>query len=170
MIGQSFRAKADSTFNRGSGVEDNLSDIVAKLQVKPGTNISLDYKTRIDQDNFAPRRTELGLIAGPPALRIDTNYIFFADQEAGEFPGREEISGSINAKLDRFWRTRFSANRDLSDDGGLRSIGLSFTFECECFVFDIAFNRNFFQNRDVKPSDSVAIRLTFKTLGGVQGG
>ena len=170
FIGQRYRIRKDDSFPDGSGLEDHFSDLVARVRVQPSRNLRLAYKTRIDKNDLSPRRTELNLTAGAPALNLQTNYVFFDRQEGSEFGGREELSGQVAARLDRLWRTAFSTRYDLEGDGDLRSVGLNFTYECECFVFDISLQRQFYQDRDLKPSDSIFFRLTFKTLGEVRTG
>jgi LPS-assembly protein len=170
FIGQRYRISKDDSFPDGSGLEDHFSDLVARVRVQPSRNLRLAYKTRIDKNDLSPRRTELNLTAGAPALNLQTNYVFFDRQEGSEFGGREELSGQVAARLDRLWRTAFSTRYDLEGDGDLRSVGLNFTYECECFIFDISLQRQFYQDRDLKPSDSIFFRLTFKTLGEVRTG
>jgi LPS-assembly protein len=170
FIGQRYRFRKDDAFPDASGLEDNFSDLVARVRVQPGSNLFLSYKTRIDKDDLSPQRTELNLTAGPPVLNLKTNYVYFNRQEGSEFSGREEISGQFSAQLDRLWRAAFSTRYSLEGDGDLRSLGLNFTYECECFIFDIALRREIYEDRDLKPSDSIIFRLTFKTLGGIQTG
>ncbi|MFP6733476.1 MAG: LPS assembly protein LptD [Rhodospirillales bacterium] len=170
FIGQRYRIRKDDSFPDGSGLEDHFSDLVARVRVQPSRNLRLAYKTRIDKNDLSPRRTELNLTAGAPALNLQTNYVFFDRQEGSEFGGREELSGQVAARLDRLWRAAFSTRYNLEGDGDLRSVGLNFTYECECFIFDISLQRQFYQDRDLKPSDSIFFRLTFKTLGEVRTG
>ena len=169
VIGQSYRFKADDTFEQGSGLEDNASDVVAKLHVSPGSQLDIMYRTRLDNDNLEARRNEINLRLGPPVLRLSADYLFFDGQRSSGFNEREEINFALNAQLSRRWRSKFTAVRDLSDeDGGLRSAGLSLTYEDECLVFSANAKRTFFQDRDLTPTDTVFVRLTFKTLGDVQ--
>jgi LPS-assembly protein len=101
---------------------------------------------------------------------MGANYTFFDRQAGSEFGGREELSGQVAAKLDRLWRASFSSRYNLEGDGDLRSVGLDFTYECGCFIFNISLKRQFYEDRDLQPSDSIFFRLTFKTLGEVQTG
>ncbi len=168
FFGQSYRPKTDDTFAEGSGLEDHFSDFVARVRVAPGENLHLLYRARYDKDDLAARRNEVQFAAGTAALNLSVNYAFFARQEDSEFPSREEVSAGLNTQWTRFWRSSLSAVRDLTDDGGMRSAALALTYEDCCFIFATNFRRSFFQDRDVKPTDSVTVRLTFKTLADVQ--
>lgn len=169
FLGQSYRLKKDRAIAEGSGLEDHFSDFVGRVNVSPGKNIDLMYRTRIDKSDLSPKRNEVKLSVGPPALRLTSNYLFFDRQQDSEFPGREELSGDVTAKLDRFWRTSLSGRYDASNSE-LRNIGLNFTYECECFVFSASIKRDFYEDRDIRPNDTFLLKLTFKTLGDIQTG
>ena len=168
LFGQRYRVKEDDTFAQGSGLEEHFSDLVGRVHVVPGDWLDLLYRARWDKDNFALRRSEAGLLAGPPSLRLAANYIFFDRQENAELPTREEIKASLDAKLTRYWRSRMSAVHDLASGGGARSFGIAFTYEDECLVFSTDLIRTFFKDRDLEPTDAVIFRITFKTLGEVR--
>ena len=53
LLGQSYRYKKDDTFVVGSGLEDNFSDIVGRLQASPGPKFNVFYRTRLKKDNLA---------------------------------------------------------------------------------------------------------------------
>ena len=170
LVGQSFRFRKDSTFQSGTGLEKNLSDVVARIQVSPNKNLDLTYRTRLDSEDLSPARNEVALSAGVPALQLSADYVKFEREAGSEFGGREEVSGGVRMQLDRFWRTSLSGRYDLEDGGNLRRLGLNLTYECECFVFSATITRSFFEDRDLKPDDAIILRLTFKTLGDVQTG
>ncbi len=165
FVGQSYRIKSDDTFGPGSGLEDNFSDIVSRINISPGKYFDLNYRTRLSHEDLSPSKNEVQLAAGPPALRATTNYVFFESQPNSEFGGRDELSGSIKSQLNRLWRSSLSGRYNLQDEGNLQAIALNATFECECFTFSTTLKRDFFVDRDLKPSDTILFQLTFKTLG-----
>ncbi len=76
----------------------------------------------------------------------------------------------LNAELTRFWRTSIRGVRDLTGGGNMRSLGIDLTYEDECLVFSTNLSRDFFEDRELRPSDGIMFRLTFKTLGEVASG
>ena len=167
-LGQSYRFRADDTFAKNSGLEDNFSDLVGSLNIFPGDHLNFNYRTRLSHEDLSPNRSEILLTVGPPSTKLTANYIFFDRQENSEFASREEFSGSIFTKWDRLWRSSFSTIYDLNDDGGVRSLAFDTAFECECFTFKTILKRDFFSDRELEPSDSIMLQLNFKTLGDVQ--
>ena len=170
FVGQSFRYKSDDTYAQGSGLEDNISDIVGKLHITPGNHFDLLYRTRLDKDNLAANRNEVQISAGEELLRLSTNYVFFERQEGSEFAGREELSMSLSSQMTRFWKGRVSGVRDLTGQGAQRSLGFNLTYEDECLTFSTDLTRSYYEDRDLKPTDAIMFRVTFKTLGEVKSG
>lgn len=167
LIGQSYRLRKDDTFAEGSGLEDNLSDIVARAQVSPGPHFDLTYRTRLDKENFQPKRNEVAVSVGPAALRFNIGYIFLDRQQESEFTtSREEYRTAVEARLNRYWRSSVSAVYD-GEANESRSYEMSLIYEDECLVFDTTLSRSFYEDRDLVPSDSILFRVMFKTLGEV---
>ena len=169
FIGQSWRPKKDDTYATGSGLEDNFSDIVARMEISPGEHLKAIYRTRFDSSNLSPKRNEIGLIAGIPKFRVTGNYIYMESQRDSEFSGREELDLTATSQLNRHWRSGFNATRDM-DSSEMRTAGMYLTYEDECVVFTTRLNRTFFEDRDLEPTDSFTFNLVLKTLGEVHTG
>ena len=167
FVGQSYRLHKDNTFADSSGLEDRLSDIVAKVEVSPNSYLDLLYRTRVDKSNGNFRRNEISSRIGVPLLNVTTQYQFFDKQEDSEFDGREDLYTSINSQIDQYWRGSVNVRHDLADEQ-TRSIGSGLIYEDECLLFSSSFTRAFFRDRDLKPVDTVLFRISFKTLGEFQ--
>lgn len=167
FIGQSYRPRRDATFEPRSGLEDNFSDVVGRVEIRPTSSWNLTYRFRLRKDDLSVERNEVFAGIGPPALHLSTSYIF-VDEGAGsgEFPAREEISPSLSSRLTKFWSVNANATIDLSQGSEMRTFGLGLTYTCEdCFIFTLRFTRNLLVDRDVRPSDTFTVRLQFATLG-----
>jgi LPS-assembly protein len=165
IVGQSFRFRDDSPFKTGSGLEDQLSDIVASLQVSPNKYFDLLYKTRFEKDSLRAHRTEIGGYAGPPALRLNLNYAFF--DKAEEFADREEVTVALTSQLTERWTARVHTRRDLTSEGGALYYGAALRYDCDCSDFELTYLRLFTRDRDVPPTESLIFRVTLKSLGQV---
>ncbi|MEG3618943.1 LPS assembly protein LptD [Magnetovibrio sp. PR-2] len=168
LVGQSYRLAEDDTFATNSGLEDNFSDLVGRLEVSPGDHLSLLYRTRMDRSSLEFHRNEIGLNGQVSGFNYDVNYSMFDRHDDSEFSGRQEISYNLTQELSEFWKGRLAGVRDLTDDGGPRSNTLGFTYEDECLTFDTTLQRTYYQDREIKPTDSIMFRVVFKTLGEVR--
>ncbi len=166
FVGQSYRFRENDLFPDESGLEDELSDIVAKFEVSPGSYFDLIYRTRIDKSDGSIRRNEIAMSAGAPLFKFNTRYLFFDRQEDSEFGGREDINVGFTSQLNRFWRTNGSIQHDIADKQ-TRSINFGATYENECLVFNTSISRTFYKDRDLEPEDTILFTVNFKTLGGL---
>jgi LPS-assembly protein len=169
FVGQSYRPKTDDTYSAGSGLEDNFSDIVSRVDIAPSSVFKLSYRSRFAAESFSPNRNEIDISAGVPALDGNINYVFLDRQSDSDFSGREEANFGVNSKINRFWRTRIHGRRDMAASE-FRSAGFDLVYEDECVVFTTSATRTFFEDRDIEPTDSITFRLLLKTLGEVHSG
>ena len=167
FIGQSYRLRDNNDFAANSGLNDQFSDIVGRLSIRPSPYLDLQYRFRLDKDNFSARRNELAVKAGPPILKFDLNYSFFDEGSgSGEFADREEVTYGFSSQFSKSWSLSASTRRDLHLSNTLtQGIGLSYV--CDCFTMNLSLIRTFTHDRDVKPSDTLFLQLIFKHLGGV---
>lgn len=164
LVGQTYRFAPDDTFGVGSGLEDDLSDVVAAVVIRPNSRFDMNYRTQLEKDGFAARRHQLQVNGGVPLLSASANYFFFEKPPGSEFTNREELSFSMRSQLSRNWRTNFNLVRDLAADE-MRSISTDLIYENECIVVSTRFSRTFFVDRDLEPTDAFTINLLLKTLG-----
>lgn len=169
FLGQSFRFREDTDFAVGSGLRDRLSDFVGRVHLSPGRGLDLLYRFRFDKDGLEPRVNELTIAAGPPALRLNLDYIFI-DETAGTagFGDREEIIVSARSQINEYWAARAYGRRDLTEGGATLSTGFGLIYEDECFFLSADFRRSFTRDREIEPSDTVLFRVVFKHLGEVR--
>ncbi len=178
FLGQSYRLRSKSEFPKGSGLQDQASDLVGRIRVSPGKYLDLLYRFRFDHKDLKAKRSEVRVSAGPSWLRGDVNYFFVADTTvSGEFGDREEITFGLTARLSRYWSMTANIREDLTDgddtnpddDGGTISQNIGFKYQDECLIFNVKFERSFTEDRDLKPKDTLFFQLIFKHLGGFKG-
>ena len=170
FLGQSYRLRRDRTFPENSGISEHFSDIVGRVIINPNFPFNAQYRFRLDRENFTPRRNELQASIGPKAFNVNVNYSFFGEGTgAGEFNNREEITTGFSSQLFEDWILRGSTRRDLERDETL-NYGLGLEYRCDCLHVALDFTRTFTTDRDLKPSDTLFLRLTFKNLGEFGGG
>jgi LPS-assembly protein len=167
FVGQSYRVRRDSTFSTDSGLEDHFSDIVGRVAIKPNFPLNIQYRFRLDKGDFSPRRNEVTASLGPKAFKLNVNYSFFGQGTgSGEFTDREEIITGFRSQITNEWAFSASTQRDLELDESLRH-NFRLEYVCDCFKMSLDFTRTFTQDRDVRPTETIFLRLSFKNLGEV---
>lgn len=169
MIGQSARLREDDTFNQGSGLENTFSDYVGRVHISPADVFDFAYRFRLSRKNFAARRNEIELAAGPKAIRFNIGYALLEEQipesDTAAFANREEVAATTEVRVTEFWRIGAGTRRDLTGSGGTLNWHSAVTYEDECLLFTTRINKNFTRDRDVQPETNLLFTIKFKHLG-----
>jgi LPS-assembly protein len=169
LLGQSVRVKDDSTFGTGTGLEKNFSDYVGRIAVTPTDYLDINYRFRLDRENFTAQRNEVSASIGPAYLNLAATYLQLESESStgaeSEFASREEVSLVGNVDLTEFWTFSLDHRRSLIDDGGSLNSGSTLTYEDECFFFRLRANRRFTEDRDAEPETTILFTIQFKHLG-----
>ncbi|HEY4136719.1 MAG TPA: LPS assembly protein LptD [Alphaproteobacteria bacterium] len=170
FVGQSYRFNEDNEFVPGSGLNDQLSDIVGRLTISPAQYFDLMYRFRVSAEELDTRTNEVKLgIGNASKLRLDLSY-FFVDGAASnnQFPDRQEVYASLQAGLTRNWGAFGFTRNDLTDDGGFIGFGGGLRYTDECLIFQTSLSRSFTYDRDLVPSTTLLFMFVFKNLGDFQ--
>jgi LPS-assembly protein len=194
LVGQSYRAQPNLFLPLGSGVEKRLSDMVGRLVLSPNAYLDLIYRFRYSTAPWSNRSQQIGVSAGPPALRVSSNFVYLPAQQQGEqvtipstgqnvlYGKREEISFAVSAKLTRYWSMQASETINLTNSttlvnnvptttAGSSSLygQISAIYQDECLAFIGAVTQSGIRSGDVVPGYSVLFSVVFKNLGEIGG-
>ncbi|MFO1119764.1 MAG: LPS assembly protein LptD [Rhodospirillales bacterium] len=164
FVGQSYQFYQDNTFGKGTGLQDNVSDIVSAIDVKPVEWLDVIYRNRLDHSTLKPERNELTLRVGVDAIRVGASYVRYQSQPQNNLASRQEAQYALDTQLTRYWRSHIFGTTDIQAESQ-REIGLRLVYEDECFIFSGEFARQDFRDKDVEPSNVVFFRVGLKTLG-----
>ncbi len=173
LVGQSYRTRRDDTFPVGSGLERKASDIVTRTTVAPASWLDLTGRTRIDNRNGRIRFADAIGSTGTPLLRVSGGYIYSAvnpyflydtpTTPASYFRHRNEATVSASTQFNKY-RASAYVRRDL-DLAKFSSAGVRATYEDECFIFDVSYNKRYTPLNGDNGATSILFQLTFKTVG-----
>ncbi len=167
FLGQSYRFSKSEDFAPGSGIEEDLSDLVGRVDLAPIPELDLIYRFRFDSQDLKAHRNELQLAAGTPDLNLRLSYTFLDDEtDTQEFGDREEIFGQVRGRISENWSGAVFARRDLEIDRFL-SYGIGLTYENWCLAVSTEIRREEYDDEEIDPETKVLLKITFKTLGGV---
>ena len=168
VLGQSFRFDDDDLMAGLMGYQSHLSDYVARLQV--GTKyLNLQYRTRLDQNNLKPKKSEIYISGGTNPLYLSLGYVMRKAYTIGNnfYDGREELSFNASSQLTKSWKVYGNYRYDLSDGGEPVDAGLTLQYDNECMALLFDVSKSFTEDRDDKGSTSFMFKVILKTLGGV---
>ncbi len=169
FLGQSYRLPDDGPLSETTDIEQGRSDFVGRLEIVPNKYLDLLYRFRAAENDGQLLRSELSAGLGPPAFRLEGDYIFIATEaSAGLFPDREELTARFTSQLTDFWSLDMFSQRDLTSNGGTIEHGARVTYEDECFRLEIGFRRDFTKTLDIEDQNVFFVDFVFSNLGDVR--
>jgi LPS-assembly protein len=169
FLGQSYSFHVDSDLKSSKLLQEDFSDYVGRIDVKPNKYFDLLYRFRFGKSDLSTRRSAVGFSLGPSAMKVSGNY-FFVEQgtAASNTEQREELRISLVSQINRFWSSSLGTQRDLTNSGGSLAHILSAEYQDECFGFKATAQRTFTRDVEIKPESRILFRFIFKYLGQVQ--
>ncbi|HKP25917.1 MAG TPA: LPS assembly protein LptD [Dongiaceae bacterium] len=168
FLGQSFQFEHDDNdeFRTGTGIDDDLTDVVGRLQFRPLSGLDLSYRYRFDVADATFQRHEARVIYSNEYFALSGSYAFIA-ADGVEFADREQLSGYASANLSDYWSVNTQSAYDL-EDNRLLSVGGGFRYLDECFDLNIAANYvPAGETEDTEGDFNATVTLTFRNLGGL---
>jgi LPS-assembly protein len=167
FLGQSFRLGGDQgAFGDGSGIQQDLSDLVGRVDIQPANWLDLLYRFRFDANSMQPRHNEVGLKVGVPEISATVSYAQIDNIESSDLGKREEVFGTLAAKIGDYWSTYFKAREDVQN-GVMRYIGGGIAYEDECIMLRAAVTHSNVEDEEVKSGTSFLFTVGFKNLGAI---
>jgi len=168
FLGQSYRLQENSDYPVGSGLEEELSDVVGRIEVTPSPWLDLSYSFRLDSETLAQRRHDVFGVFGPPQFRVSGSYLYLDRlilDSGTASRNREELTLGVNSAIDRNWSAGVSHRRDLAEGGGPISTGLVVTYQDECVTFQLVGERDYTRRTGIDSGDRLFFRVVFRNLG-----
>jgi len=176
LIGQSYRTNNNSIFPAGSGLNEKVSDIVARATFAPTNWLDVTYRTRLDKDSLSTRMADTTASVGTKALRVSAGYfystynpytLFSAPQPpvpgSSYYTPRNEITLGLSSSFDQYRLSAF-ARRDLTT-GEMVAVGASGGYEDECYIFNVRFYRRYTSINGDNGATTILFQMTFKSIG-----
>ncbi len=177
LIGQSYNThKAGDLLPPESGLNDYVSDIVARAYFEPTSWLDLTARTRVDHKNFDIRFADATAGLGPQRLKLTFGYMYSSvdpyyalDTPPGQQPTesyfipRNEVMVGVATKYGH-WRLGGYARRDI-EHNAMVAVGANGAYEDECFMVALNFFRLFTNYNGESNITGATINFTFKTLG-----
>ncbi|HKY95262.1 MAG TPA: LPS assembly protein LptD [Kiloniellales bacterium] len=173
FVGQSWRL-LDSGYPDGSGLENQLSDIVGRIESSPAEWLDLTYRFRMSPDTFRFDQHELALYAGVPELNLSVGYLFsstdlfdddlFDEEDQQDEGGREELYVRVGTQFTDHWAA-FASHRQDIDNGRPLETRFGIEYEDECISIQGIFERTNFRDREVEPENAFFVKIALRNLG-----
>ncbi len=165
LVGQSYKFKNPDSFEKGSGLDEKLSDFVLDFLFKPNKEITLSYKGRLDDNDIDLRRSELDMLITYPKWGIRAGHVLLNNVEILNFKEQREARLATFFNITESWLIQAALRYDVVSKNSLNN-RISAVYIDDCMSFEIGFRRKFSEYRDLKPSNSFMIKFNVFTFGG----
>lgn len=170
FIGQSYRLEeGDNPFQNGSGLENQISDIVGQANIGFDNTHNLNYRFQLDGETLNAERHEF--YGSTRILKTDLSavYLYEKGSRGTDFTeSREQISASASRKIAENWTISASALYDLGStdkDRGLRTSRLGLGYDDDCFGVTAYIDRDLQSDASGANDTTVLVRFRLKNLG-----
>jgi LPS-assembly protein len=154
-LGQIFKDKNDSKLPITSKMQNKSSDIVGQIIFTPNNifNISYNYSAdnNLDTMNYNFLETKLEI----------NNFVASFDflEENNEIGSDSYFSRDIGYKLDQNNMVSFATRRNRKTDL-TEYYNLIYQYKNDCLVAAIEYNKNYYEDRDIRPNEEIYFSLT----------
>ena len=164
FIGQSYRLQSNAGLT-GEGTEDQMSDLVGRLDLDFSEYANILYRFRLDKENFSARHQYIKSTFGVPAFSVSGTYLYNESETiTGSHTRAEELVLEANSVLNDNWSANLSWRQDLLAKKA-RSIGAGFSYSNDCITIDTKIIRTYFKSKELNPDNSITFRISLKNIG-----
>ena len=155
-IGQIFRDIEDKRLPKKSKMRNKSSDLVGDLGINVNDVFKLNYNFSADNNldfvNYNKLETELSI------NNFVTKFDFLEENNdiGSESYFETNILFPFRKNKTLYYKTRRNRKTDLTE-----FYNLIYEFKNDCLVAAIEYNKNFYSDRDLKPSENIFFTLTF---------
>ncbi|MBS7536384.1 LPS-assembly protein LptD [Ancylobacter sonchi] len=175
LIGQSYQFAGQNSYAIGdmantgleSGLDEDLSDYVARLYYAPTQNFALINRFRFDEDDWSVERYEVEGRTTINKLTLGAIYGLYAAQPLlGYYEQREGVLGTGSYKINQNWSVQAAARYNFQvDEIDYTLFGVSYMDEC--FGITLSYKSDYTESGNRERVDTVLLTLTLRTLGTV---
>lgn len=177
-IGQSYRFSGSTDMLvDGTGIFNQVSDIVGRTQVKFTDFVRFTHRFRLDKDNFAIRRNEIDATVGTSKTYVELGYLRLNRNITAieDLQDREEARFAARVAFANYWSVFGSGIFNLTDseeDPTLKSNGfqpirtrLGVAYADECLEMGLTWRRDYITTGDSRRGNTFQVYFSLKNLG-----
>lgn len=165
---ESINNTSSYNFNEKEG---HLSDYVGRVYASPTDYFDLNYRFRVDKDDFELTYSELSTKIGPQILNAYISYIYLQDNRNSsliENSERKELYTALRSKLTKNWSINIYNRQDLTNDGGSLEYGGDLIYEDECSALILYMQKDNSSDPEYDGDFEFGANFLLKTLGGTK--
>ena len=163
LFGEEYHLTRESDLPAGLGLNNKASDLVGRISIDFPPNFSLTHQVSFDPRDGSIQQNELYVTGKFGLSTVELSYVNLPPNSADPSLGhQEEINLNSTVILYRNWGVFAVARRDLAQ-GKMLEAGFGLTYDNDCFVAALGFNRRYTTVLDLPPASSIVFHIGLKT-------
>ena len=161
-LGQIFRNTNESRFPKKSTMQNKSSDIVGIIDLNPSENLKLNYEFSADNNLDTMNSSKID-----GEIRVNNFITSFEFLEENNDIGTDSyLTNDIRYDFDKqnsiLFNTRRNRKTDLTE-----FYNFIYEYKNDCLVAAIEYNKDYYQDRDLKPSEEIFFKITITPFASV---
>lgn len=167
FLGQSYRlSDKDNPFPKGSGLDEQNSDIVGHFIARYENILSMNYRFQLDEESMQSELHELDGSVDFGAFDTAISYLYARGLEGTDLDSkREQIYGALGYRLNEEWKLRTAARYDFGGNEGLRRADIGIDYSGQCYTISTTARRNYTDEDTGENGTEIFLRVGLKNLG-----
>ena len=155
-LGQIFRDTNDNRLPIKSGMQNQSSDIIGNFNLQPNDKFKINYDFSTDNNLDTINYTKL-----EAELNVNNFITSFEFLEENNDYGSEsyllsDVKYNFNEGNSIAYNTRRNRKTDLTE-----YYNLIYEYKNDCLIAAVEYNKDYYQDRDLNPSEEIFFSLTF---------
>lgn len=166
--GQSYDTSKNTDFSGLTGLHDEISDYVGRVDFSPISWFNANYGFRLDHKDFNFKRQDAVMSVGNSLFRPTARYIsgYVIDPTTGLLVNEEELNFGFSSNFIKYWTLSANHTQAFQPAPGPRGTSVSLNYVDECFIYGVTANENDTNRADLSSGISVVFHVFLKNLGG----
>ena len=161
-IGQIYRDTNEERFPKKSTMQNKSSDVVGFLKLNPLKNMQINYEFSADNNLDTMNSSKID-----GNLRINNFVTSFEFLEENNDIGTEsyltnDVKYNFDSQNSILFNTRRNRKTDLTE-----FYNLIYEYKNDCLIAAIEYNKDYYQDRDIKPSEEIFFKVTITPFASV---
>ena len=161
-VGQVFNYEENKDIPSKSSLDQKMSDVVGEINYNFSKIGKIDYKFSIDHNlndlNYNEVSTELNF----GKVQFNLDYL----EQQNHIGLEHYVSSGVSLNFNDNNKLTFSTKKNFKTES-TELYNLSYQYAIDCLTAGLVYRREFYQDSELEPNDTLMFRITFIPFGGL---
>ena len=161
-VGQVFSPKENKDLPSKSSLDQKTSDIVGEVKYNFSTIGSIDYKFSVDHNLNDLNYNEISSGLNFGLVKFNLDYL----EEQNHVGDEHYINAGVDLNFNESNKLSFETRKNFKTES-TELYDINYQYSIDCLTAGLVFRREFYEDSDIEPKDSLMFTITFVPFTGV---